>query len=84
MEFRFKPPTESRLDELASQCGCPTDDLVEDALVGYLAEMIEVRNALDSHYDEIKSGQMKPIDGEAFFDSLRRREEELLKKASSK
>jgi hypothetical protein len=30
----------------------------------------EVRNMLDSRYDEIKSGRLKAIDGEAFFESL--------------
>ena len=37
---------------------------------------------LDSRYDDIKSGQVKPIDGEAFFENLRQREDALLKKQS--
>jgi hypothetical protein len=28
---------------------------------------------LNSRYDDLKSGRVKPIDGEAFFESLRRR-----------
>jgi hypothetical protein len=36
-------------------------------VAGYLAELIEVRGVLDSRYDEIKSGRVKPIDGETFF-----------------
>ena len=84
MEVRIKPETESRLVELASQSGRETDDLVEDALAGYLAEVSEVREMLDSRYDDIKSGRVKPIDGEAFFDSLRRREDELLKPRNEK
>ena len=84
MEVHFKPETESRLQELASKSGRPTDDLIEDAMAGYLAEAIEVRNMLDSRYDEIKSGRVKPIDGEAFFDNLRQREDELLKQRSTK
>ncbi len=35
---------------------------------------------LDSRYDDLKSGKVKPIDGEEFFENLRRREDELLKK----
>lgn len=84
MEVHLKPETESRLHELASKSGRPTDDLIEDAMAGYLAEVVEVRNMLDSRYDEIKSGRVKPIDGEAFFDSLRQREDELLKQRSPK
>jgi hypothetical protein len=34
---------------------------------------------LDSRYDDVKSGRVKPIDGEAFFETLRQREDELLK-----
>ena len=51
---------------------------MEDALAGYLTEVAEVREMLDGRYDDIKSGRVKPIDGEAFFDSLRQREDELL------
>jgi len=39
---------------------------------------------LDGRYDDIKSGRVKPVDGEAFFESLRQREDELLKNRSSK
>lgn len=84
MEVHFKPETESRLNELASKSGRPTDDLVEDAMAGYLAEVVEVRNMLESRYDDIKCGQVKPLDGEAFFENLRQREEELFKKRPPK
>ena len=84
MEVHFKPDTESRLTELASRSGRATDDLVEDALSGYLAEIAELREILDGRYDDIKSGRVKPIDGEAFFDSLREREDELLEQPPPK
>jgi len=74
MEVHIKPETESRLAELASKSGHATDDLVEDALAGYLTEVAEVREMLDGRYDDIKSGRVKPADGEAFFDGLRQRE----------
>jgi hypothetical protein len=35
-----------------------------------------------SCYDEIKSGRVAPVDGESFFEDLRRREIELLKQRS--
>jgi len=82
MEVHFTPETESRLNELATKTGRPTDALVEDAMAGYLEELAGVRNMLDSRYDDIKSGTVKPIDGETFFESLRQREEGLLKKHS--
>jgi len=79
VEVHLKPETESRLSELASKSGRPTDDLVEDAMAGYLGEVAEVRNMLDNRYDDIKNGRVKPLDGESFFESLRQREDELLK-----
>jgi predicted DNA-binding protein len=79
MEVHLTPETELRLHELASKSGRPTDELVEDAMAGYLAEAAELREMLDSRYDDIKNGKVKPIDGDAFFESLRRRESELIK-----
>jgi predicted DNA-binding protein len=84
MEIRLKPETESRLNELASKSGRRTDDLVEDAMAAYLIEVVELRNMLDGRYDDIKSDRVKPIDGEAFFEDLRRRESKLFKRRSPK
>jgi len=78
MEVHIKPETESRLAELASKSGRPTEDLVEDAIAGYLAEVAEVGEMLDRRYDDIKSGRVAPMDGEAFFDNLCQREDKLL------
>lgn len=84
MEVHFKPETESRLNELVSKTGRPAEDLVEDAMAGYLAEVSDVSSMLDTRYDDVKSGRVKPVDGEAFFESLRQRELELLKQRSPK
>jgi hypothetical protein len=84
MEVHLKPETESRLNELASRSGLPTDELVEDAMAVYLQEVAEVRHMLDGRYDDIKSGRVEPVEGEAFFESLRQREEDLLKNRSPK
>jgi hypothetical protein len=80
MEVHLKPETETRLNDLAAKSGRPTDDLVEDAMAGYLQEVAEVRRSLDTRYDDIKIGNVKPIDGESFFESLKRREDDLLNK----
>jgi predicted DNA-binding protein len=84
MEVRFTPETESRLIELAARSGRAPEELVEDAMAGYLAELAEVRDALGNRYDEIKNGSVKLIDGEAFFEGLRKREDDLLKKNTPK
>ncbi|HEV2340655.1 MAG TPA: hypothetical protein VGS15_02510 [Candidatus Acidoferrales bacterium] len=79
MEVRLKPETVLRLNELSSKSGRPTDDLVEDAMAAYLAEVAEVRNLLDNRYDDVKSARVEPVDGETFFEDLSRREDDLLK-----
>jgi len=84
MEVHLKAETESRLSGLASQSGRATDDLVEDALAGYLAEVAELREMLDGRYDDINQNRVKPIDGEAFFEGLRQREDELLRQRAPK
>ena len=71
MVVHLKPETESRLQELAASTGRAPDELVEDAMAGYLAELGQLRATLDGRYDEIKSGRVKPIDGEAAFKTLR-------------
>ena len=47
-------------------------------------DVSEIREMLDSRYDDMKSGRVEPIDGEAFFERLREREEELLKARNDK
>jgi predicted transcriptional regulator len=73
MEVRFRPETELRLQELASKTGRPPSDLIEDAMAGYLQELTEVREMLDGRYDDLKSGRVKPVDGEEAFTKLRQK-----------
>jgi predicted transcriptional regulator len=73
MEVRFRPETESGLQELANRSGRAPSDLIEDALAGYLLEVTQVREMLDGRYDELKSGRVKPVDGEAAFVELRQK-----------
>ena len=76
MEVHLTPETESRLFEWASRCGRPASELIEDAMAGYFAEVEELRHTIDSRYDDIKSGRVKPIDGEEAFERLRRKSQE--------
>ena len=70
MEVQFTPETEKKLNALATESGRRTDDLVEDAMAGYLDEVVQMRGMLDSRYDDLKSGRVKPVSGdevEAYF-----------------
>jgi predicted DNA-binding protein len=76
MVVHLKPETESRLRELSATTGRAPEDLVEDAMSGYLEELTQTRKVLDSRYDEIKSGQVKPIDGEEALNRMRHKSQE--------
>ena len=75
MVVNLKPETESRLKELAATSGRAPDELVEDAMAGYLAELTQLRSMLNRRYDEIKNGSVEPLDGEAAFDGIRKKSE---------
>ncbi len=82
VEVHITPNTEQRLRRFSEQSGRGTDDLVEDALAGYLDEIFELRQTLNGRYDDLASGRIQAIDGEEFFENLRRREDELLNRRS--
>ena len=67
--------TARKLEDLATTSGRAPEDIVEDALAGYLEEVASVRKTLDSRYDDLKSGRVKPIDGEEAFGTRRERSE---------
>lgn len=70
MEVHLTAETEKKLKDLAAQSGRATDDIVEDAMAGYFDEVLQIRETLDSRYDDIKSGRVKLIPGdqvEAYF-----------------
>jgi predicted transcriptional regulator len=73
--LHLKPETESRLQELAATTGRAPDELVEDAMAGYLAELARVRKTLDERYDDIRSGGVQSVDGEEAFQRSRRKGE---------
>jgi predicted transcriptional regulator len=75
MEVHLNPELEKKLNELAAKTGRAADELVEDAMVSYLDELAAVRDLLDSRYDDLKSGKVKPIDGEEAFARLREKSE---------
>lgn len=71
MVVHLKAETESRLRELSATTGRAPEDLIEDAMAGYLAELEQARTTLDGRYDEIKRGDVVPINGEEAFRRLR-------------
>jgi predicted transcriptional regulator len=74
VEIHLTPELQARFDQLVRESGCAPEKLIEDALAGYVPELAETREMLDSRYEDLKSGRVKPVDGEAYFDSLRQRQ----------
>jgi len=76
MEVYFKPDTEKKLKDLAARNGRATaDELVQDVVEGYFDELTNLREMLNSRYDDLKSGRVKPIDGEEAFARLKAKTE---------
>ena len=75
MEVHVTPETAKKLQDLAATSGRAADDIVEDALAGYLEEVASVRKTLDSRYDDLNSGRVKPIDGAEAVRRLREKRE---------
>lgn len=71
MEVHFHPETEKKLRDLAAQSGRGTpDEIVQDVVEGYFDELAHTREMLNSRYDDLKSGRVRPIPGdevEAYF-----------------
>ena len=75
MVVHLKPETEYSLRRLAVTSGRAPDELVEDAMACYLAELAQLRSTLERRYDEVKSGRVQLIEGEEAFHRLRSKSE---------
>ena len=73
MQVQFNnPELLAKIEQWIAQTGRSADELVEDVMAGYFQELAQVREALDSRYDDVKSGKVKLIPGEeirAYFDA---------------
>lgn len=76
MEVHLTPDLQAQLDKLAAETGRAREELIQDAVVGYFAELSQVQEMLDHRYDEIKSGKVHPVDGEEAFARLRAKSKE--------
>ena len=55
------PDLRAKLDRWVTETGRGPDELVEDAMAGYFEELARTREMLNSRYDDLKSGRVKPI-----------------------
>jgi hypothetical protein len=73
MEVHFTLDAQAKLDRLAIDSGRPPDELLQDAFLGYFDDLTETRRMLDSRYNDLKSGRVKPMGGEEMKARLRTR-----------
>ena len=71
MEVHFTPDLQAKIDQLVIETGRAPDKLLEDAMAGYVAELDQTREMLNSRYDDLKSGRVKPIPGDEVIARLR-------------
>jgi predicted transcriptional regulator len=70
MEVHVKPELQAKLDEMARESGCRSEELVEDAINGYFDELAYTREMLDRRYDDPESVKVQLIEGEEAFRRL--------------
>ena len=65
MEVHFTPEAEKKLKDLAADSGRGTaDELVQHVVDGYFQELARTREMLNSRFDDLTSGRVKPIVGD--------------------
>jgi predicted transcriptional regulator len=71
MEVHFNQDLQSKLDKLASDTGRAPDELVEDVVAAYFDELAQAREMLNSRYDDLKAGRVKPVPGDEILARFR-------------
>ena len=69
------PEMQAKIDRWVAETGRGPDELIEDAMAGYFEELTQTREMLNSRYDDLKSGRVKPIPGEEVIARLREKSE---------
>jgi hypothetical protein len=73
MEVHLAPELQAKIDRLVVETGCPVEQLIEDALAGYVADLAQIREMLDSRYDDLKNGKVKLVSGDDVVARLRKK-----------
>ena len=61
MEVRLTPEVQAKVERWATDTGRPADELLQDALAGYFDELASTRELLNSRYDDLKDGRVRPV-----------------------
>lgn len=73
MEVQLAPELQAKIDQWVMETGLPVERLIEDALAGYVPALEQTREMLDSRYDDLKSGKVKPFSRDAVIAHFRKK-----------
>ena len=76
MEVQFPPDVQAKLDQMARDTGRRSDELVQDAVMGFFDELAFTREMLERRYRDLETGRVLPIDGEEAYRRLMAKTEE--------
>ena len=76
MAIHITPEHEARIKELARRTGRENAEVLGEVIDSYFEELARINATLDRRYDEITSGQVKPISGDEVLERLQRRSED--------
>ncbi len=76
MEVQFTPDVQAKLDQMARDTGRRSDELVQDAVMGFFDEIAFTRDMLERRYRDLEAGGVQPIDGEEAYRRLMAKTEE--------
>jgi hypothetical protein len=62
---------QAKIDRWVTETGRGPDELIEDAVAGYFEELAQTREMLDSRYDDLKNGRVKPVSGDEVITHFR-------------
>ena len=71
--MHFSPDVQAKLEQMARATGRRSDQLVENVVTDFFADIAFTRETLDRRYDDLKSGRVKPISGDEMKARLRAR-----------
>ncbi|MGO4883431.1 MAG: hypothetical protein ACLP59_21825 [Bryobacteraceae bacterium] len=71
MEVHFSPDVQAKLEQIARDAGCRSDQLVEDVVADYFDSLAFTRETIDRRYDDLETGRVAPVPGDEVFARLR-------------
>ena len=71
MEVHFPPDVQAKLEQMARDTGRSSEQLLENIVKDFFADFALTRETLDSGYDDLESGRVKPVPGTEVFARLR-------------